>query len=63
MNYLPAHRRALILRCLLDGMSMRATGRTAEAAKQTVVDLFNEASLFAYKTQDRLLRNIVTKRA
>ena len=62
MNYLPTDKRTLVLRCLLDGMSMRGTGRTAEVAKQTVVDLFNEAALFAYKSQDRLLRNITAKR-
>ena len=44
----------LILRCLLDGMSMRATGRTAEVAKQTVANLFQDAAMFAYKSQDRL---------
>lgn len=62
MNRLPAQKRALILRCLLDGTSMRATGRVAEVAKQTVADLFHDAAMFAYETQDKLLRNIHCKR-
>ena len=62
MNHLSQQKRALILRCLLDGTSIRGTGRVAEVAKQTVADLFEDAALFAYRTQNRLLRDLTCKR-
>jgi len=39
MNILPAPTRALILKCLMDGMSIRATCRVSGAAKRTVLNL------------------------
>lgn len=62
MNMLPLHKRAAILRCLLDGNSLRATARITGAAKQTVDRFFVDAAGIALREQDRLLRNIRCRR-
>ncbi|MCY3814086.1 MAG: IS1 family transposase [Gammaproteobacteria bacterium] len=62
MNMLPLHKRTAILKCLLDGNSLRATGRITGTAKQTVCRLFEDAAGVALREQDRLLRNIRCER-
>jgi IS1 family transposase len=46
MNKLPAATRSLVLRCLMDGMSVRGTCLVTGAAKRTVLNLLVEAGEF-----------------
>ena len=62
MNVLPRERRALILRCLVEGMSMRATARTAEVSKNTVAKLLVDAGRACAEYQDRTLRGLTCRR-
>ena len=62
MNVLPRERRALILRCLVEGMSMRATARTADVSKNTVAKLLADAGRACAEYQDRTLRNLTCRR-
>ena len=43
MNKLDTKTRALILRCLVEGMSIRSTARTADVSKNTVMKLMVDA--------------------
>ena len=43
MNKLPLKTRKLIIRCLVEGQSIRATTRTADVSKNTVVKLLIDA--------------------
>lgn len=54
--------RALILRCLTDGMSIRAASRLTGASKGAVLRLLAEVGEFAAFYQDQVLRNLPTKR-
>ena len=62
MNILPAHKRVLILKCLVEGMSMRATARVADASKDTVSKLLIDAGKACFDYQDRTLRDLPCKR-
>ena len=62
MNRLPAERRELILRCLLEGMSIRGTARTADVSKNTVTKLLVDAARACATYQDRMLRNLPCRR-
>jgi IS1 family transposase len=62
MNRLPSSARAQILRCLVEGNSMRATCRLTGAAKRTVEKLLVDAGRACDAYQDRALRNLSTKR-
>ncbi len=62
MNRLPLNKRALILRCLLEGMGIRATARTADVEKKTVSKLLAAAGRTAAEYQDRTLRDLPCKR-
>lgn len=54
--------RALILRCLTDGMSIRATSRLTGASKGAILRLLAEVGEFAALYQDHVFRNLRTKR-
>lgn len=58
MNVLPLEKRCLILRCLVEGMSIRATARTADVSKTTVMKLFVDAGKACAKFQDDALREL-----
>ena len=58
MNVLADHKRALILKCLTEGMSLRATARVADAAKATVTRLFLDAGKVCAQFQDREFRRL-----
>lgn len=58
MNKTPAATRAVILRCLTDGMGVRPTARTAGVSKGTVLRLLAEAGEFAAFYSDFVLRGI-----
>jgi IS1 family transposase len=58
MNKLTDTRRAAILRCLVEGNSIRATVRMTGAAKATVLKLLVEVGEFCSIYQDHKLRNL-----
>jgi len=62
MNKLTTDERAKIVRCLVDGCSMRATARTAGVARNTIDKLLVELGAACSKFQDTTLRNLSCKR-
>ncbi len=62
MNTLPRSQQVLILRCLVDGMSLRATARVAAVARNTVARLAIEAGKVCADYQDGALRNLPCER-
>ena len=56
INTLPTHKRILVLKCLVEGMSIRATVRITGVAKATVSRLLKEAGKACAEYQDRELR-------
>lgn len=62
MNRLSLEQRSLILSCLVEGNSIRATCRLTGAAKDTVSKLFREAASACAEYQDKTLRNLPCKR-
>ncbi len=55
MNRLDTKTRRLILKCLVEGMSLRATSRTAEVSKNTVSKLLVDAGKACARYQDEHL--------
>ena len=62
MNMLDPKTRKLILRCLVEGQSIRATARTAEVSKNTVLKLLVDAGKACAAFQDEALRDLPCKR-
>ena len=62
MNRLPLKTQTLILRCLVEGMSVRSTTRTADVSKNTVIKLLVDAGKACNVYQDSVLRNLPCKR-
>ncbi|MCK4822001.1 IS1 family transposase, partial [bacterium] len=62
MNRLSIEKRAQILRCLVEGNSIRSTTRITGAAKNTVVKLLVDAGKACSEYQDKTLRNLTCKR-
>ena len=62
MNVLPRNKRKLILRCLVEGMSLRATARTAEVERNTVTKLLIDAGHASHAYQDVYLRDLPCQR-
>lgn len=62
MNRLPAETRAQILRCLVEGNSIRSTERLTGATKKAITKLLIDAGRIAAEFQDRELRNLPCKR-
>lgn len=62
MNKLSDAKRAAILRCLTEGMSIRATARVVGCAKATVLKLLVEAGEFCSIYQDHVLDNLPSER-
>ena len=58
MNRLSTERRAQVIGCLVEGMSMRATARVTGVAKQTIVDLLVNIGQACSEYQDHALRNL-----
>ena len=58
MNRLDTRTRVLILRCLVEGMSVRATARTADVSKNTVNKLLIDAGKACAAYQDRALHDL-----
>lgn len=62
MNKLDIKTRARILGCLVEGNSIRATGRITGAAKNTIVKLLKDVGMACAAYQDKTLRNLPCKR-
>ena len=62
MNRLTPERRAAVVRCLVEGNSIRATVRMTGAAKNTVAKLLVELGEACSQYQDEHLREITSKR-
>ena len=62
MNWLPLKTQTLILRCLVEGMSVRSTARTADVSKNTVIKLLVDAGKACSAYQALTLRNLPCKR-
>jgi IS1 family transposase len=61
-NRMSTERRAQVLGCLVEGMSIRATTRITGAAKNTVTKLLVDAGTAFAEYQDGALTNLSTKR-
>lgn len=62
MRQLPLQTRATILKCLLDGMSIRATARVADVSKNTVAKLLAEAGAACSAFHDEHVRGVHAQR-
>jgi IS1 family transposase len=62
MNRLTPERRAAVIRCLVEGNSIRATVRMTGAAKNTVAKLLVELGYACSEYQDRMLRELNCQR-
>ena len=62
MNKLIDARRAAVVKCLVDGSSIRATARITGTSKATVLKLLVEVGEFCSGFQDFRLRNLATAR-
>lgn len=58
MNTLPAKTKTLIIKCLVEGMSIRSTSRIADVSRNTVTKLLVDAGKVCSEYQDRVLRNL-----
>lgn len=62
MNKTDPTTQALVLRCLTDGMSVRATSRVAGVSKGTVLRLLAEVGQFCASYHCLRMRNLPTSR-
>ena len=62
MNKLDTKTRKLIIRCLVEGQSVRATARTADVSKNTVTKLLIDAGKACADYQDKALRDLPCQR-
>ena len=58
MNTLPAHKKTLILKCLVEGMSLRAVARIADVSRNTVSKLLVDAGKVCGEYQHRAMRDL-----
>ena len=62
MNKLTNEKRCAVIRCLVDGCSVRATVRMTGVAKNTIQRITRELGEACLKFQDKMLRNIKSRR-
>ncbi|MCI5046532.1 MAG: IS1 family transposase [Aquisalinus sp.] len=62
MNKLPLHTRVTILKCLLQGTSIRGTAEIADVSKNTVSKLANQAGAACYAFHEENVRNVQASR-
>jgi len=62
MNRLTIERRTQVISCLCEGMSIRATVRITDVAKNTIVNLLCSIGSATGEYQDRVLKNLDTTR-
>ena len=58
MNKLDTKTRKLIIRCLVEGQSIRSTARTADVSKNTITKLMIAAGKACADYQDRVLHDL-----
>ncbi len=58
MNQLSVERRATVIRCLVEGNSVRATSRLTDASRTTVLSLLVDLGELCRTYQDHVLRNL-----
>ena len=61
-NVLSPQRQALIISCLVEGMSLRATARITDTHRTTILNLLRDAGTWASQYCDEALRNLSYKR-
>jgi hypothetical protein len=61
MNTLKKEQQAQILRCLVEGCSIRSTGRMTGASKDTILKLLKVAGETCLMYQDDMLRKVPCK--
>jgi len=62
MNQLTKERRTHVIKCLCEGLGIRATVRMTGVAKNTIVKLLAEVAVACNEYQDKTLRNLTSKR-
>jgi IS1 family transposase len=62
MNQLSVNRRAAVIRCLVEGNSVRATARLSGTSRTTVLSLLVDLGELCRTYQDHKLRNLTSKR-
>jgi DNA-directed RNA polymerase specialized sigma24 family protein len=62
MNRLTTSKRAEVIRCLVEGNSIRSTVRITGVAKDTVTKLLVDAGQACTAYQDRVMRNLPCRR-
>jgi IS1 family transposase len=62
MNKMSTERQAAVLRCLVEGNSIRATVRLTGAAKNTVTKLLRDVGAHCINHHDRFVQNVQAKR-
>ena len=62
MNKLPLQTRKLIVRCLVEGQSIRATARSADVSKNTVTKLLIDAGKACADYQDKAMCDLPCQR-
>ncbi len=62
MNKLSPEKRCAVLRCLVEGCSVRSTVRITGVAKNTIQKLTREMGEVCLRFQDKMLRNLTCKR-
>ena len=61
-NVLPPRKQALIISCLVEGMSLRATARITDTHRTTILNLLRDTGTWAAQYCDEALRNLSCKR-
>ena len=61
-NVLSPRKQALIIFCLVEGMSLRATARLTDTHRTTILNLLRDAGTWAAECCDRMLRDLLCKR-
>jgi IS1 family transposase len=62
MNQLTKERRIQVIKCLCEGLSVRATVRMTGVSKNTIVKLLAEIAVVCSEYQDRTIRNIKSQK-
>jgi IS1 family transposase len=62
MNKLTKERRTQVIKCLCEGLSIRATVRMTGVAKNTIVKLLAEVAVACNEYQNKTLRNLTCKK-
>lgn len=62
MNRLDINRRAQVVKCLVEGMSLRGTARVTGVARMTVEKLLRDLGVACLDAHDRLVRGLTSQR-